>query len=199
MSQAQKASAKNRRLALQMENRPTVRAALGLKQRLGTKPGRGGVRLGGAKSRLGQMRGQGKVSGMRGWSTTRGVLQNQRGARGRRGRINQTNIRGGVRKTYNNRGAIRGQLRDNRGGRGRGNNRGGNRGRGLNRQTIGRGGRGRGRGMNRGGRGRGQGRGGNTFTPSVSKEDLDNQLDDYMSNTRTSLDAELDAYMADTT
>lgn len=53
--------------------------------------------------------------------------------------------------------------------------------------------------MNRGGRGRGQGRGGNTFTPSVSKEDLDNQLDDYMSNTRTSLDAELDAYMADTT
>lgn len=104
-------------------------------QRLGTKPARGGVRLGGAKSRLGQMRGQGKVSGMRGWSTTRGVSQNQRGVRGRRGRINQTNIRGGVRKTYNNRGAIRGQLRDNRGGRGRGNNRGGNRGRGLNRQS----------------------------------------------------------------
>lgn len=32
MSQAQRASAKNRRLALQMENRPAVRAALGLKQ-----------------------------------------------------------------------------------------------------------------------------------------------------------------------
>lgn len=206
MSQAQRASAKNRRLALQMENRPAVRAALGLKQRLGTKPGRGGVQVGGAKSRLGQIRGQGRVRtlsrGARGRIALRGA-QGQRGNRGKRGRSFQTVIRGGVRKTYNARGMRgqgRGQLRGSRGGRGRGLNRQGNRGnqnRVQGQRNQGRGGRGRGRGMGRG-RGRGRGRGANTAS-QLSKEELDNQLDAYMSNTRSSLDAELDAYMADTT
>lgn len=42
------------------------------------------------------------------------------------------------------------------------------------------------------GRGRGRGRG----RPAVTREQLDNQLDAYMSKTKGHLDAELDAYMA---
>lgn len=56
---------------------------------------------------------------------------------------------------------------------------------------TGRGGlRGRGGFAGRRGRGRGVGR------PSVTREQLDNQLDAYMSKTKGHLDAELDAYMA---
>ena len=62
--------------------------------------------------------------------------------------------------------------------------RGGFRGQGM---------RGRGRGM-RGGRGRGRG---GPREPGVSKEQLDNQLDEYMSKTKSYLDAELDTYMAE--
>ena len=51
--------------------------------------------------------------------------------------------------------------------------------------------RGRGRGRGRGGRG---GSGGGQ-TPKVSKEDLDKQLDQYMSGTRHTLDQEIDSYM----
>jgi len=63
----------------------------------------------------------------------------------------------------------------------------------------GRGGRccggGRGRwGFCRGGRGRGRGR--VAGRPAVTREQLDNQLDAYMSKTKGHLDAELDAYMA---
>ena len=47
------------------------------------------------------------------------------------------------------------------------------------------------RGVGRGrwpGRGRGQGK-------TVSREQLDNQLDEYMTKTRTQLDSDLDVYM----
>ena len=57
---------------------------------------------------------------------------------------------------------------------------------------------GRGRG-GFGGRGRGRGRGrGALARPVLTKEQLDNQLDAYMSKTKGHLDAELDAYMAQT-
>lgn len=60
---------------------------------------------------------------------------------------------------------------------------------------TGRGGlRGRGGFVGRGGRGRGRGRG--IGRPAVTREQLDNQLDAYMSKTKGHLDAELDAYMA---
>lgn len=62
--------------------------------------------------------------------------------------------------------------------------------------TTGRGGlRGRGGFAGRGGRGRG-GRGRGVGRPAVTREQLDNQLDAYMSKTKGHLDAELDAYMA---
>uniref|UniRef100_A0A2K5D743 Chromatin target of PRMT1 protein C-terminal domain-containing protein n=1 Tax=Aotus nancymaae TaxID=37293 RepID=A0A2K5D743_AOTNA len=77
---------------------------------------------------------------------------------------------------------------------------------GLGRGAMGRGGiGGRGRGMigwgrgGFGGRGRGHGRGrGALARPVLTKEQLDNQLDAYMSKTKGHLDAELDAYMAQT-
>lgn len=46
------------------------------------------------------------------------------------------------------------------------------------------------------GRGRGRGRGRGAGRPIVTREQLDNQLDAYMSKTKGHLDAELDAYMA---
>lgn len=46
------------------------------------------------------------------------------------------------------------------------------------------------------GRGRGRGRGRGAGRPAVTREQLDNQLDAYMSKTKGHLDAELDAYMA---
>lgn len=60
---------------------------------------------------------------------------------------------------------------------------------------IGRGGlRGRGGFVSRVNRNRGRGRG--VSRPAVTREQLDNQLDAYMSKTKGHLDAELDAYMA---
>ena len=59
------------------------------------------------------------------------------------------------------------------------------------------GGRGRSRGGGRGaGRGGGQGAGRGAGGGALTREQLDNQLDDYMSKTKGHLDAELDAYMA---
>lgn len=46
-------------------------------------------------------------------------------------------------------------------------------------------------------RGRGRGRGGNRQGGGFSKEQLDNQLEEYMSKTKSHLDTELDAYMAE--
>ncbi|XP_049645778.1 chromatin target of PRMT1 protein-like, partial [Suncus etruscus] len=125
----------------------------------------------------------------------------------RGGRVSRTLLRGGM--------SLRGQnlLRGGRAVAPRmGLRRGGVRGRGgpgrggLGRGAMGRGGLGgRGRGIigrgrgGFGGRGRGRGRGRSALTrPVLTKEQLDNQLDAYMSKTKGHLDAELDAYMAQT-
>ncbi|NXQ20215.1 CHTOP protein, partial [Peucedramus taeniatus] len=182
MQQQQLASARNRRLAQQMENRPSVQAALKLKQRRDTRMGKGlegpceeWLRTLGVSS---WSRGDSGVcssnlcslvtgTGSRnGWSCARGGL-GQGLLRGGRGIAPRMGLR---------RGGIRG-----RGGPGRG---------GLGRGAMGRGGI--------GGRGEGRGRGRGSARPALTKEQLDNQLDAYMSKTKGHLDAELDAYMAQT-
>uniref|UniRef100_A0A671SK40 Chromatin target of PRMT1 protein-like n=1 Tax=Sinocyclocheilus anshuiensis TaxID=1608454 RepID=A0A671SK40_9TELE len=183
MQQQHMASARNRRLAQQMENRPSVQVALqhkqSLKQRLGksniqARLGRpiGSLMPGGTRGR--GLRGRARGGVMRGALSLRGAGQMRgRGGPGRIGLRRGMRQRGGG----TGRGALggRGAARGAPGGRGRG----GLRGRG------GFAGRGRGRG-----RGRGAGR------PVVTREQLDNQLDAYMSKTKGHLDAELDAYMA---
>ncbi|NXE57376.1 CHTOP protein, partial [Casuarius casuarius] len=153
--QQQLASARNRRLAQQMENRPSVQAALKLKQKsLKQRLGKSNIqaRLGRPAGPLarGAMGGRGISMGQRG--LPRGAMRGGRGARAL--------LRGGI------------PLR----------------GRGM---------AGRGRG-GFGGRGRGRGRGRGSARPALTKEQLDNQLDAYMSKTKGHLDAELDAYMAQT-
>uniref|UniRef100_A0A3Q3X179 Chromatin target of PRMT1 protein C-terminal domain-containing protein n=1 Tax=Mola mola TaxID=94237 RepID=A0A3Q3X179_MOLML len=192
MQQQHLASARNRRLAQQMENRPSVQAALNhkqsLKQRLGksniqARLGRpvGALMRGGAAGSRGGMRGmtrgglRGRARGgiMRGGLSLRGAPMRGRGSANRLAMRRAGRHRGGVpgRGGALSRGAARGGIARGRGGlRGRGG-------------FIGRGGRGR-------GRGRGIGR------PAVTREQLDNQLDAYMSKTKGHLDAELDAYMA---
>ncbi|KAF7686462.1 chromatin target of PRMT1 protein [Silurus meridionalis] len=196
MQQQHMASARNRRLAQQMENRPSVQAALqhkqSLKQRLGksniqARLGRpigslmrgavGGRGFGvpGMRGAMRGLRGRGRGSAMRGALVLRGQLKG-RGGPGRLGIRRGMRQRGGA----TGRGAAligRGAARGGAGPRGRGGLRG--RGGFL--------GRGRGRG-GRGGRGAGR--------PVVTREQLDNQLDAYMSKTKGHLDAELDAYMA---
>ncbi|KAJ8398492.1 hypothetical protein AAFF_G00427470 [Aldrovandia affinis] len=193
MQQQHMASARNRRLAQQMENRPSVQAALqhkqSLKQRLGKSniqarlgrpmgalvrgsPAGRGFPMGGLRGIRGGLRGRGGRGGaMRGAMSLRGLGQ----MRGRGGPM-----RLGVRRGLRQRGGLVG-----RGGTlmGRGA-RGGLGGKGL-----------RGRGSF-GGRGRGRGRGRGVGRSPVTREQLDNQLDAYMSKTKGHLDAELDAYMA---
>ncbi|XP_075907599.1 chromatin target of PRMT1a isoform X2 [Nelusetta ayraudi] len=204
MQQQHLASARNRRLAQQMENRPSVQAALSHKQSLKQRLGKGNIqaRLGrpiGAMMRGGAIGGRGAMRGMiRGGLRGRGRGGVLRGALALRGKRIAMGVpmrgRGAVgrlvmRRGGRNRGAVAGGrggvvFRGGpRGGIARG--RGGLRGRGG---FAGRGGGGGGRG--RGGRGRGVGR------PAVTREQLDNQLDAYMSKTKGHLDAELDAYMA---
>lgn len=199
--QQQLASARNRRLAQQMENRPSVQAALKLKQSLKQRLGKSNIqaRLGrpiGALAR-GAIGGRGLPivqrglprGGLRGGRATRTLLRGGMSLRG------QNLLRGG-RAVAPRMGLRRGGVRG-RGGPGRG---------GLGRGAMGRGGiGGRGRGMigrgrgGFGGRGRGRGRGRGALTrPVLTKEQLDNQLDAYMSKTKGHLDAELDAYMAQT-
>ncbi|XDB48966.1 hypothetical protein AB1E18_002549 [Capra hircus] len=200
--QQQLASARNRRLAQQMENRPSVQAALKLKQKsLKQRLGKSNIqaRLGrpiGALAR-GAIGGRGLPiiqrglprGGLRGGRATRTLLRGGMSLRG------QNLLRGG-RAVAPRMGLRRGGVRG-RGGPGRG---------GLGRGAMGRGGiGGRGRGMigrgrgGFGGRGRGRGRGrGALARPVLTKEQLDNQLDAYMSKTKGHLDAELDAYMAQT-
>ncbi|KAM8920758.1 chromatin target of PRMT1 protein isoform 2-T2 [Pelodytes ibericus] len=188
------ASARNRRLAQQMESRPSVQAALKLKQSLKQRLGKSNI-----QARLGRpvggfirggtgMRGAGM--GLRG--SQRGMMRIARGGRGipRGGRVMRgQNLRGrgGIPRMGLRRGGIRG-----RGGPGRGMMRGSPMGRG------GIGGRGAMMARGRGGftRGRGRGRGRGLTRPVLTREQLDNQLDAYMSKTKGHLDAELDAYMA---
>lgn len=170
--QVAQASMKNRRLAAQMANRPGVQAALGgntsdLKSRLGS-PSRG-----------------------RGRGANRGLLKNRLGSPAVGGRNRggaQGGVGGGLRRGSNVRGVSRGKRGGGLVGRG---------GRGVM-KAVTRGGRG-GRGS-RGGRGaqnvtRGRGRGRGRGDKPVSKDKLDEELDHYMSNTKSHLDAELDAYM----
>ncbi|XP_026886375.1 chromatin target of PRMT1a isoform X3 [Electrophorus electricus] len=196
VQQQHMASARNRRLAQQMENRPSVQAALqhkqSLKQRLGKSniqarlgrpigplmrggAGGRGFAVGGLRGAARSLRGRGRGGTMRGAMALRGVGQLKgRGAAGRMGLRRGMRQRGGA----TGRGAV------------------------LVGRAVGRGAPGaRGRGGLRGrgsflGRSRGRGRGRGTGRPTVTREQLDNQLDAYMSKTKGHLDAELDAYMA---
>ncbi|NXD87981.1 CHTOP protein, partial [Halcyon senegalensis] len=200
--QQQLASARNRRLAQQMENRPSVQAALKLKQKsLKQRLGKSNIqaRLGrpaGALAR-GAMGGRGLAMGQRG--LPRGAMRGGRGARALlrgglplRGRYPgqtgvafdvlsdgqvpvlapKTNLRFGFSSVPKVRACfVEDEACRGMAGRGRG---------GF------------------GGRGRGRGRGRGSARPALTKEQLDNQLDAYMSKTKGHLDAELDAYMAQT-
>lgn len=194
MQQQHLASARNRRLAQQMENRPSVQAALHHKQSLKQRLGKGNIqaRLGrpmGTLMRGGAAGGRGGMRGMsRGMMRGRGRGGLLRGALALRGK----HMPGGPMR---GRGSA-GRLSMRRGGRQRGGmaGRGGALSRGAARGGVARGRGGlRGRGAF-GGRGRGRGRG--VGRPAVTREQLDNQLDAYMSKTKGHLDAELDAYMA---
>ncbi|XP_014004265.1 chromatin target of PRMT1 protein isoform X2 [Salmo salar] len=189
MQQQQVASVRNRRLALQMENRTSVQAALQPKS-LKLCLGKGDVlaRLGRPMGTLmrGATRSQGfAVRGLRGMN--RGgfrVCGNRRGFfRG----VNQMRARGGVTK-LRFRPGLRlqgGQL----------NNAGVLVSCGA-RNGLGLRGRGRGAGLGLRGRGGFRGRGMGKPEKIPTKEELDNQLDNYMSMTKSRLDAELDSYMA---
>ncbi|NXN47693.1 CHTOP protein, partial [Rhinoptilus africanus] len=189
--QQQLASARNRRLAQQMENRPSVQAALKLKQSL-LRGGRGisprmGLRRGGIRGRGGPGRG----------GLGRGAM-GRGGLGGRAGALRPVPERQGgnpLEAMETPRGlehpCAGERLRDPASGSG-----------GVSVTPVlspppGRGMAGRGRG-GFGGRGRGRGRGRGSARPALTKEQLDNQLDAYMSKTKGHLDAELDAYMAQT-
>ncbi|KAL3884726.1 hypothetical protein ACJMK2_024996 [Sinanodonta woodiana] len=199
-------------------NKMSVKQRLGpsnVKARLNLNAVRGGV--GGQRGGLG--RGSGQRGGLgRGGQFRRGRGSGQGGLRGsptagggRGGRFaspgggfrgNRGRGRGGVARWTpdgDHWPRWRGGSDRHRGGTDRGGARGGRgsfgadrRGRGANR------GRGGGRGrFQRGGRGgvRGRGRGRGANFP-ISKEQLDNQLEEYMSNTKANLDQEMDTYMA---
>ncbi|XP_041707654.1 chromatin target of PRMT1 protein [Coregonus clupeaformis] len=196
MQQQQVASVRNRRLALQMENRTSVQAALqpkSLKQRLGkgnvlTRLGRpmGTLMRGATRSRgfavrglRGMNRGAFRVRGNNRW----GFLRGGYAFRG----VNQMRARGGVTKLRFRQGLRLqgGQL----------NNAGVLVSRGA-RNGLGLRGRGRGAGLGLRGRGGFRCRGMGKPEKIPTKEELDNQLDNYMSMTKSHLDAELDSYMA---
>ncbi|XP_029919133.1 chromatin target of PRMT1a [Myripristis murdjan] len=197
MQQQHMASARNRRLAQQMENRPSVQAALHHKQSLKQRLGKSNIqaRLGrpvGALMRGGAPGGRGGMRGM-----ARGGLRGRLRGGTMRGALSLRGKRVATGGSMRGRGSA-GHLALRRGGRHRGGapGRGGALPRGAARGGArGRGGlRGRGGFAGRGGRGRGRGRG--AGRPAVTREQLDNQLDAYMSKTKGHLDAELDAYMA---
>ncbi|XP_052800588.1 chromatin target of PRMT1 protein-like isoform X5 [Mya arenaria] len=190
MAASQHSTQQNRRLAQQMANRPAVQAALGqrggpkhpqqqvefqqktLKQRLGPSNVKARLTLG-QQAYRGRGRG-GRRGGYRGRGQSNGYVT--------------SDSRGGMRgQGFGGRG--RGGFSPSRGGRGRGGTRGGG-----DRGGFGRGQRGGGRGMGRGRGGRGRGaRGGG----QASREQLDNQLEEYMSKTKNHLDMDLDQYMAE--
>ncbi|NWY92960.1 CHTOP protein, partial [Loxia curvirostra] len=184
MQQQQLASARNRRLAQQMENRPSVQAALKLKQ----KEAREGKGMEGECGEL--LEGRRLGGDLLGWEGKRCV-----GVRlGLRSSWEAPNLSDekelGVCPRVRSVGVPRGL-------RGMGKSRDGGVGNPGMEAVRGRGMAGRGRG-GFGGRGRGRGRGRGSARPALTKEQLDNQLDAYMSKTKGHLDAELDAYMAQT-
>ncbi|NXG68308.1 CHTOP protein, partial [Baryphthengus martii] len=171
--QQQLASARNRRLAQQMENRPSVQAALKLKQKVSLEPSP----LQAEQAQLSQP----------GLPAEGSSLPSISGAScGPAGHIQGDAACGWSRAQIRVRAP---ELPPAAGS-------GGTRNRPLV-SPPGRGMAGRGRG-GFGGRGRGRGRGRGSARPALTKEQLDNQLDAYMSKTKGHLDAELDAYMAQT-
>ncbi|XP_055770767.1 chromatin target of PRMT1 protein-like isoform X3 [Salvelinus fontinalis] len=189
----QVASVRNRRLALQMENRTSVQAALQPKS-LNQHLGKGNV-LAGLGQPMGTLmrgatRSQGfAVRGLRGMNrggfrvcgnNRRGFFRGGYAFRG----VNQMRARGGVTKLRFRQGLrLQGGQLNNAGVL---VSCGARNGLGL---------RGRGRGAGLGLRGRGGFWGLGIPEKIPTKEELDNQLDDYMSMTKSHLDAELDSYM----
>ncbi|XP_014666452.1 PREDICTED: chromatin target of PRMT1 protein-like [Priapulus caudatus] len=192
------ASVRNRRLAQQMENRPSVVHALrgrgkvqsrlgstgNIKSRLTLPAGRGrgavGARRGMRGVGRGAMRGAGDAVGQRGGLRgrmsgyyPRGVARFGVGNRGRGSGFSRGRGYAGAQVTVHSGTWTRGGKVENRGAF-----RGATRGRG----------RGGMRGAGRGGRGRGQ-------RTDMSREQLDTQLDAYMSKTKSTLDGDLDLYM----
>ncbi|KAH0504905.1 Chromatin target of PRMT1 protein [Microtus ochrogaster] len=223
LQQQQLASARNRRLEQQMENRPSFRAASKFNQHLGDKRNiQAPLGLPRGDLSRGAIGGRGLPPIQGGFHRGRGGFRRGRG-RGRGGLLGglatRSLPRGGV--SFQGRSPLlRGEQdfaaprMDSRGGAVPGRGGPGRRGRG--RAAMGRGGiggrglavigQGRGnfgfRGGGRGGRGRGnfgcRGRGRGAHTrPALTKEQLDKELDAYMSNTKARLDADLDAYMAE--
>lgn len=188
------ASSANLRLAQQMANRPTVIAALRIKrkslqQRLGRKQqsANGNIksRLNFSGKRLNNMPVQGRLGSMRGKGMTR-----RGGFKSGTSPLLKDRLglpKSGFKKMLqpNQRGNFRNR---------RGNFRGNRQSRGGNRQQVQRNNlrntRGRGRGGNKGWWNNKVG--GNIPT----KQELDNQLDEYMAETKSSLDAQLGQYMA---
>ncbi|XP_064596047.1 chromatin target of PRMT1 protein-like isoform X2 [Liolophura sinensis] len=223
MAAQQQASVQNRRLAQQMANRPSVQAALKIKQSLKQRLGKSNIKARlnlpnvprgrgrGVVITTGRGRGRGRGRGgsqanltQVGTTMNRGGTGLRRGFRGRgRGGLQRgrgTLTRGGFRGRggFQNRGRGQGdqgfsrpwRSRGRRGGRGRGDWSGSGSPSPFRGTARGRGRFMRGRG--RGGRGRGRGAGANQ---QPDRETLDNQLEAYMSKTKSHLDAELDAYM----
>lgn len=208
MAAQQQASAANRRLAQQLANRPGIgmmnmaqQQPINMSPRYPSQPPQRSLqqRLGKSniKARL-NLEAVGRGGGMQ-QGRGRGFMQWGRDGRGRgqsiqtprgasRGRGNIQRGRGSPRGVGNY--PVRGGRGRGRGGFLRFPGRGGNRG---GRGAAGRGQNMRGRGRGRGGRGRGRG----GSVDQVSKEQLDNQLDEYMSKTKSYLNSELDAYMAE--
>jgi len=205
-ARTQTASAKNRRLALQMARRPAVIAALNLRRgRVALTPTLRGQSFGSRRpfsSTRGFTRGidrpmtmrrslsTGRLSRSQSMQSLNGLRMNSVPFRGRgrgtpRGRGRSRSIGGtGMRGSFRGRSASmtrRTPISANRGGRGIPSN-----------SAT----RGRGRSFRRG-RGSGRGRGGIRRQPSQppSKEVLDQELDQYMSASKTTLDKELDNYM----
>lgn len=187
------ASSANLRLAQQMANRPTVIAALRLKkrslqQRLGRKQqsangsiksrlNLSGKRLNNkpVRGRLGSVRGKGMVRRGGGFKAGTSPLIRDRLGLPKSGYANvASNQRLGFRR--------RGNFRGNR------QNRGGNRQQTQRNNNV---------RNSRGGRGRGSGWWNNKVAGNVpTKQELDNQLDEYMAETKSSLDAQLGQYMS---
>ncbi|XP_041355897.1 chromatin target of PRMT1 protein-like isoform X2 [Gigantopelta aegis] len=224
IAQQQQASAKNRRLAQQFANRPgmgspnslsedgmanrvgVVTAMKNTKRSLQQRLGRGNIK---ARLNFAAVGRGGDQMGGRGQPRGRGM---RRGRGGQRGWVNPVGDGGFMSR---GRGFPRARGQPGRGGfrslsrgrnmrRGGGDFRGGRGGRGMTFSRF-RGGRGRsrgrgrgpgGRGLQRGRGGRGRGRGRGAANP-VSQEELDNQLEEYMSKTKNHLDHELDVYMAE--
>jgi hypothetical protein len=184
----QQASKSNRRLVQQSANRPGNLKKMPVKQRLGPSKVKARLSINAVTGGGGELGSLGRGNGQRG-----GL---EKGGNGGQGGLRCSPSSGGARvgkfwssggDVHGNRGRERGGEpngeRDGFGGDRRG--RGANRGRGVERERFQRSGRGGVRGQRRGRR----------ANVSILKEELDNQLKEYMSNTKAKLDQKFDTYM----